>query len=869
MSAWRHFRRGLANLISGRRAARDEAAHYVAEARAAGLPAGDEERWRDHLRTYGWENSLSAAAADLRYAARQLRHSPAFTLAAVVVLALGIGVGTAMFSVLSAVLLRPLPYAQPGQLVSVTEPSSMAPVFWASSHPDIEDWRQDSRSFQSLAYYQWGMATLEGQQDSLEVSSFQASPNLFATLGRLPLRGRAFTPADITAHAKVVVLSWNLWQKWFHGQPALGRSVRLNGAAYSVVGILPRGLVFPYDGQAADLWTPYVPPHPDPRDSFQLHVIARLRPGVRVAAAQAELSAIQARTAREYANLHLSNHVQIVRYADSLAGSVRPALWALALAVALVWLIACASVAGLMLTRLATRRRELAVRSALGAGRLRLARQLLSESLLLGVLAGAVGWALAALCLAGLRAFVLAHLTLPVSLSMSTPVLAALLAASLLSVILIGLAPAWGASRIPAAEGLQDRSLGLGRAQTRLRHALVIGEISLALLLLSGAGLFLRTLYALGQVPLGFRTENILTTRLNIPSDLYAQRGIYQNLEQPLLAKLDAFPGLEASAISSVLPLGSAHIHLEGEFGIVGRPHLLRSEEPEGDMRYTSPDYPKVFAIPLLRGRFFNPSLDTPTSEPVAVINQAMARKYFAGENPVGQQLTIGPLQGATIVGVLADVHMQAVGSPPGPVVHFSTTQLAPHNGSAPFYGIGAQFVQLAVRSALPASTLAPEIRAALHALAPEVAPSTFVSEQQLVADSVGDQTFAAHLLSLFGLAALLIALAGLYGLLTYSVAQRRRELGIRLALGASPQQVRALVLGNAGVLIASGIAIGLVLALALAQVLASYLYGVAPRDPISLAAAALLLAACALLAAWLPARRAASIPVVETLRTN
>ncbi len=865
MSLWRHLSRGVRKLARGD--SREEVAHYFAEAQARGVAAGDEERVRDQVRAYGWETKLGDFAADLRYAARQLRHNPGFSIAAIVVLALGIGVGTAMFSVLNAVLLRPLPYPNASLLVTLTEPSSLPEAFWTASYPDFQDWQHQSHSFQSLGFYEWNAATLEGNNQSLEVSSFPASVDLFRTLGQPVAQGRGFNVNDVTSHAHVTVLSHALWEKRFRGQAALGKTVNLSGTDYTVIGILPAGLKFPFDNPA-DLWTLYSPLTPDKRSDQQIHVVARLRTGVSPQAAQAELSGIQARIAAHYANEHLSNSVAVERYSDTLVGSLRPALWALALAVGVVWLIACASVAGLMLTRLAARRRELAVRAALGAGRLRLARQLLSESLLLGVLAGLGGWGVAAACLTAMQTFLIEHLQrLVAKISLSWQVLLVLCLATLVSVILIGLAPALGAARTPAAEGLQDRSLGASRGQTRLRHTLVTGEIALALFLLAGAGLLLRTLYALHQAPLGFETTNIITTRLNIPTARYAQRSIYTALESPLLEKLRALPGVEAAAVSSVLPLAQ-RVHIEGSFGIIGKPNLDPTHQPAGDMRFTSPGYTKVFGIPILRGRFFDSSRDTPTSQPVVVINAAMAKKYFGGQNPVGQQLEIGKHKGATIIGELADVHVQGVGTPPGPVVHFSDTQLAPH-GSAPFYNIGSQFVQLAVRGYGRPTTLEPAIRSALHQIAPDVAAGTFTTEQQLMAESIGDQTFAALLLTLFGLAALLIALAGLYGLLAYAVAQRRREMGIRLALGASPAQIRSLVLGNAAWLIGTGVVIGLALALVLAKVLAAYLYGVAPRDPLTLAAAAVLLAACALLAAWLPARRATQVNPIEALRCD
>jgi predicted permease len=867
MSAWRQLTGGLRALLRRSAAARDtqdEVAHYFAEAEAAGQATGaDAERVRDQMRAYGWENAVGALGADLRFGARQLRRHPLFSLTAIGVLGLGIGVATALFSVVHAVLLRPLPYAHPEQLITIAEPRGDSPLFWSSSHPDVLDWQKSSRSLSALAFYGLGAATLQNDSTTIEVSDYPASANLFATLGVTLAAGRGFTAEEMTAHAPVAVISHSLEQRWFQGQPALGRSLRLDGKTVTVIGVLPAGMLFPYD-QPAEVWTPYAPSNPDDRGEVGLYVIARLRPGVSAAAAQGEISGIQAGLARQYGNLHLPDRVVVRRYVDAMTGSARPALGVLGLGVGVIWLIACASVAGLLLTRTAARRRELAVRMALGAGRGRIARQFLSESLLLGLLAAAAGWLAAAFILGALRPTIISHTAAEgvpaAAIGIHAATLWALAGATLLSVLLIGAAPAWGAARAPAAAGLGERSGTGNRGQARLRQGLVVGEIALALLLLAGAGLLLRTLLALEQVPLGFATANIVTTRLHIPVDQYQKRSINQVLEAPLLAKLEALPGVEAAAVTSTVPLARG-VAIKGKFGIVGRPNLKPGEQPEGDMRYTSPGFPRVFGIAMERGRFFDARLDTPTSQAVAVINHAMAARYFPGQNPVGEQITVGKhngiVQAATIIGVISDVRETAVDLPPGPEIHFSTTQLAP-DGSAPFYNIGSMFVRLAVRSRLPEAALIPQVRAALHAVAPEVAPDDFVSMRQVVAEALGDQTFAARLLGLFALTALAIALAGLYGLLAYTVALRRREMGIRLALGATRGEVAGLVLRQAAWLVGLGTALGLGLALALTRLLAAYLYGVPARDPATLAAVALLLAGCGLLAAWLPARAAA-----------
>src|SRR6185437_2581713 len=421
-------------------------------------------------------------------------------------------------------------------------------------------------------------------------------------------------------------------------------------------------------------------------------------------------------------------------------------------------------------------------------------------------------------------------------------------------------------ARVPAAQGLADRSAAGSPAQARLRDALVVAEIALALLLLAGAGLLLRTLHALRQVPLGFTTANILTVRLNTPRGSFAHDSVYTSFEAPLLARIEAMPGVAAAAVSSVLPLAHG-VQVKGMFGIEGRHNLTADQQPQGDLRFTSPDYPKTFGIVLERGRFFDPRLDTATSQPVVVVNHTFAARYFPGQDAVGQHLSIGPKKYAEIIGVLADARDISVAEPPAPQMHFSTTQLAP--GKAPFYNIGAQFLQLGVRTRTPSEASVPAIRAAIHALRPDLAPGTFQTMTQLEDLALGDQTFAARLLSLFALAALAIALAGLYGLLAYQVGQRTREMGIRVALGADRSDIVGLVLRRALWPLGLGVALGLGLALALARLLAAYLFGVPARDPWTLAAVALLLAACGLAAAWLPARRAAAVSPLTALHAE
>ena len=810
-----------------------------------------------------------ALLADLRYALRQLHRNPGFALLAIGVLALGIGVSTAMCTVLRGVLFRPVPFPHPRALLTIVEPRGPVPMFWNASRRDLREWQQSQHSFQQLASSSAVSGALETPAGTQTVDRESVSANFFPTIGLHPMLGRDFTLNDEKQQTRTVILSYPLWHTAFHDDRSiLGRTVRLDKVAYQVIGVMPKGADFA-EWQGIGVYTPPGWGSPDD-DSISL-VLGRLRPGVSIAQAQAELSAIQSHIARTRTGKNgepLADRVLIRRWWDTVVGDVRPALLAFAAAVLLVWLVACANVASLQLTRNSARERELAVRSALGAARGRIVRQLLTESLLLSALAGALGVGLSI----GLLRIVEHTLLRSVSstgasaLHIDSAVLAAIVALSFASTLFFGLLPALSASRASAQPGLQARAVTATRRQSRLRDVLIVAELSVTALLLVASGLLLRSLEDLHRVPLGFRTDNILTTSMSMEPRRYDHGSVDAALFEPLIARFRQLPGVESVAISSTTPL-AAGFTMVGMFNIAGHEAAHPEDQPQGNLRFASPDFPATFGIAMERGRFFRQGLDTPDSEPVAVVNHAFAVRYLRGMDPLAAhlQMSKGAWESVSIVGVLANTHDNSVAGESSPAIYLATTQLGPKE---PFNDVSASFAQIAVRTRTPLD-LSESMHRVLRQIAPQIPLNDVQTMQQIVADSLGSQTLAARLISLFAAATLLIAVVGLYGLIAYSVRQRTREIGVRMALGAQRSQVVALFLRRALMLVASGLAVGLIVSLFAARLLRSYLYGVHAHDPLILMAVSLLLLLSAGLAAWLPSHRAATIDPSEALRAE
>jgi len=822
---------------------------------------------------------------DLHYALRQLRNAPVFALTAVLTLALGIGVNAAMFSVVDQVLLRAMPFPRASEVVQMAVRSESG-GFSPTSMPDIRDWQARSHSFQQIGFFTEQVPTLGGTNSPRLVAQVISSANLFDLLEARPLMGRTFLPSDSEAgHTNVVVLTASIWRELYHGDPGIvGRSVPINGLPYTVVGVMPEGFAFPANTGDNALWTPA--PVEDKslqeRNSAMMSVIGRLRPGVSLPDATHEMNSIHDQLRHEYPKDESADPVRVASYPDVVTGSVRPAILALDVAVFAVWLVACANVAGLLLARGSTRRREVAVRAALGAQRGRLIRQFLTESFLLSLAGGALGLGLAVVALHLLKRYLANAIIFGDQIHIDLKVCAYLFVASCVSAILFGLLPALHASNVAPQDGLRQGAAasGTSQQQTRWRDALVVGEIALTLTLLVAASLMVRTLISLRHTRVGFVASQVITGEIYLPNHASAlfmtspeqQKGtpsIVDTFYGPLLDQVKALPGVQSAGLTTVRPLqGSWDFNMTVE--IAHHPKPEQSAHAVAQARATTGDYFRTMGIRLLQGRLFA-STDTATGPPTVIVNRTFVRHFLPKEDPIGQQLRFndtGERQWSTIVGVVDDSPQKTLGQPPLPEIHYNLTQLLPQDELYPI--LGNFYMNIAIRSPLPVGTVTQNLRRVVHSLQPDAALNGVQNMQQVVDDSLGNQVLAARLLSLFALCGLVIAVAGIYGLLAYSVGQRTRELGIRLALGAQREAILWLVLRHALVLLAIGVSIGVFLIAGSGRFVTSWLgYKFSGYDVLAAIGVTLLLALCGLAASYLPANRAAHIEPVVALRTE
>jgi putative ABC transport system permease protein len=822
--------------------------------RAARLELGGVEQVKERVRGIRAGAFLDVLWQDLRYGVRMLARSPGFAAVAVLALALGIGANSAIFSVVSGVLLRPLPYPGAERLTFVSRHHSRS-TFPSGNLclADYVDWRAGNRAFEDPVVFTRATFDLTGTSAPEQVSGATVTAGFFSALRARPLLGRVFRAGeDGPARERLAVVSESLWRRRFGANPAVvGQAVELDGNRSTVIGVMPAAFHFPRPD--SELWTNLVFDPPARRGPFFYRGLARLKPGVTPAQAQAELNAIAGRA--ELTDPRISHLTfPAVPLRDAIVGDARPALLVLFGAVSLVLLIAAVNVANLLLARATTREREMAVRLGLGAGRARLLRQLLTESGLLALIGGAAGIAVAAAGIALLRAWNPGNLPRLQEVQLDARVLAFTVVVSLLSGFLFGLAPALQSSRADLAASLQEGGRGKtsSRAARRTRALLVVSEIALSLVLLAGAALFLRSFVLLQRVEPGFRVSpgRLLTLQISASAARYRDDRTSIALYERLLERVRHLPGVEAAAVSDSLPPdreGNADTYV-----IAGRPLAPGELNPITSAPTVGADYFRTLGIPLVKGRFFAPR-DRLDSLPVAIISEGLARRHFSGQNPLGQRIKeSGPDLSGTpymeIVGVVGNAKYLGLDSP------LDAAYYQPHAQR------GGQRQYLVLRTAGAAANLGPLVRREVQAVDRDAVVSRVATMEQALSDAVAQPRFRTLLLAAFAAAAVLLAALGIYGVIAYAVAQRTREIGLRMALGARRSDVVRLVVGQGAVLALAGIALGLVGAFALTRLLAKLLFAVSATDPLAFTLVSLLLAAVALAASLIPARRATRV---------
>jgi predicted permease len=816
---------------------------------------------------------------DVRYAGRQWRRAPGFALTVVAVLALGLGANVAVFTILNGILLRPLPYAEPDRIVSIE--LSWPMPYHSLSYANMLQLRDSVGQGLKIgaALGGDGYASVVGPGGRYQVSHATVTAGLFDMLGVQPFLGRVFREDENEPGKNhVLLIGDDVWRQVFNADPnVVGRSLTIRHQPYTVIGVLPKGFFFWYQSRMS-VWspaeiTPAARSAMTGKGSIFGELFARLPDGMSAAQLAASLSRTQSVIAREVpADEELPTSVQVTAYQQQLTADARKPLWLLYAVVIGIWALACLNVTSLMLARALSRTREQAVRAALGASRTRLLQQTIVESLLLSAIVGFVGMLLSQSLIKLLWRQITRHLPLTEAIHVDWRVTLCLLLLTLLTAIVSGVFPALHSMRRDVRDSLNGITSTSSASANRAREVLVIGQLALTLVFLVGAGLFLRTIHALRQVPLGFAQQNVLTGGVILngssgPSDDVpaTQSSIVRDSYLPLLERLRAIPGVRVAALSSVLPLRSEMIVTIT--AALDHKDRTRAEQPEANGRIASPGLVDALGIPMVSGRFFTDD-DTATSPPVAVVNKAFADKYLPGQDPVGHVLSMGKgrFHDIRIVGVIADMKQLNVKDVTKPEVYFCLAQTEP---GTPLYGIATAFIQVAIQAAVPADNLRAQFDKVLHEVAPDATTTDVKTIHQAIEDSFGSETLIARLLETFAGLALMIASVGLYGLLSFAVAQRTREIGIRMALGAQQASILGLVLRRALLLVGAGLVLGGVLAWFAARFAAGYIFGVRAHDAITFSAVTVVLAASSFLASWLPARRAAAVDPILALRSE
>jgi predicted permease len=834
--------------------------------RAARIRLGGQTQLKETNRELHGLPALETFLQDTRYAFRMLRKNPGFTAVAVLTLALGIGANTAIFSVVYAMLLKPLPYSHPEQLLTVFEAQPQAGVNATGwSYANFAELREQNRIFSDMAGSQQHQLTLTGRGEPSVVNTSVVTPELFSVFGQRPIVGRPFYPEDGKPGAPAaVILSENLWRGSFGADPkVIGSSINLDKRSFTIVGVMPAVFRFPILTASEQLWIPLVQDPlfgswMDRRGGHWLQVTGRLKPGVSMTQAQAELDAIGARLAKEFPAENDGWTIRFVPLKQKIVGNVKSALLVLMGAVGLVLLIACANIANLLLTRATSRAREIAVRTALGAGRSRIVRQLLSETLVLGLLGGLAGIALAYVGVQGLTALMPQDLPQVNAIRVDNFVLGFALLLSAVASCAFGLAPALFAANSNLQSSLREGGTRSGESgnRRRARSFLAAGEIALAMVLLVAAGLLLRSFSKLTAVSPGFDAQHVVQADISLPRFQYSLPQQWAAFSEELLMRLQSEPGMRDAAVVVPRPMTDGFVNLG--FDIVGNPPASAGASRTANYVSVSPDYFRVMEIPLRAGRLFDQH-DVAASPRVSLISKAMARIYFPNQNPLGKQIVFGfpPDIGAAreIVGVVGDVRDVALAQDPGAMMYVPYAQ-------APFWG-----ANVVVRSTLSAASVASTIRRDVQQIDKDLPVTDVAMMKDTIDATLAQPKFRTFLLGLFAAMALVLAATGIFGVISYSVSRRTNEIGIRITLGASRNTILRMVLRETLMLTGAGLVLGLPSALAASHLLGHMLFSVSANDPATLAAVAFTLGLIAAIAGYIPARRAMRVDPMVALR--
>jgi putative ABC transport system permease protein len=799
---------------------------------------------------------------DFLYAVRRLLKAPGFTLVAVLTLALGIGANSAIFSVVNGVLLKPLPYPEPDRLVGVYHTTDGQRA--VMSGPNFTDVSRAATSFESAAAISTGRMILTGEGEPTRLAIAEVSASLFSVLRVRPALGRAFNADENTpGRNNLVILSHGLWQQRFGSDPSvIGRRITLDGVSKEVVGVMPARFSYP---SGRDAWLPvdydegFVTKQ---RGAWYLSVVARLKPGVTPQQSAAEVEAIGRNLARQYPDANAEIGMTTYPLLEAMVGNIRPSVMILLGAVGFVLLIACTNVANLLLARAATRETEMAVRTALGAGRARLVRQLLTESVLLSLVGAGFGLLLAVWgveLLTNLKPQGIPRLD---NVRIDGVVILFTIAVGVVTGVLFGLVPAFAATRgLSATLKESGRGAVTSRSAGRVRGALVVTELALAVMLLVGAGLLMRSFIKLQAVDPGFKVDPALTFDLTLPDARYKEMEQQIAFYDQLLPRLRGLPGVQAASAVMGLPLAGLDFIIS--FEVAGRPPVPPAQQPAMQVRVATPEYFSTLGIPLKRGRMFTED-DRLQSPKVVLITEAAAKQYFPSEDPIGKTIKLGwgrgpgkPRAGGEVVGIVGDIKAEGLDEPNPPQIYMPLRQWP------------VSFMTVVLKTSVPPTSLTEAARAQVAAIDPNLPLSNIGTLDAIVAKSISQQRFYMTLLSVFAAVALVLAAIGIFGVLSYAVSQRTREIGIRMALGAQERTVIGLVVRQAMALVAAGVVAGTLLALYLSQTMTKMLFSVRPTDPTTFVSVAAVLAGVALLASYLPARRATRVDPIVALRSE